>query len=406
MLCRNCVIATTLAMLLLSGCNGPTEQGLKVRAEAHDRMNVARTNITYEQAQQAFEEGKFEIALREIEKAIAQYSTASHFHVLRGRIFLETHRLEGALHAFLDAIEQDENNHKAYYYQGIVFQRWSDDEQAYEKYFAAWELDRGNVHYILAAAESLIALGEYEQAKSLIDERIARFEYNSAMKHLQGELAMLQGRPGDAVTRYTEARLLDPENLQLMEDLAWAQFSAGRFAECHEALRFVQGRLPAQRLDLMRLDAQCLAMIGRSIEARDLYVKLSRAMATDADVWIELGTIAWEVGDYIRVQECASRSMSLAPSRYEGYLLQAMFEKHAGHDELVIRQLRNAVARATDLASPHLLLGRELEEAGRGAEALVVYRQALTADPQSVEAQIMHDRLEQQLRLTSASSAP
>lgn len=390
----------TVMISILTGC-GQSTAALTARGEAHDRLNSMSANITYEQAHQAFQSGQFDRALREINSAIARFPKESKFHVLQGRIHMESQRLANALTSFLKARELDPENHRAHYYSGIVFQRWSDDEQAFECYHKASELDEANVHYLLASAESLIALGEFEQAEQLITPRQSYFEYNSALHQLKAQIAQLQNRPKLAAQRYAEARLLAPEDDSLLEELAWAQYAAEQYEECFESLRYLQYKAENERLDLKRLEAQCLGMLGRSEDARDIYIYLSRQLPNDSEIWIELGTVAWEAGDYRRVTESGTRLVSLSPNRFEGYLLKAIYEKHEGDSALAIDLMREALSHAGDFVAPHLLLGSMLEEAGIPEEALRVYRSALLADPKSVEAQMMYDRLERTRKISS-----
>ena len=54
-----------------------------------------------------------------------------------------------------------------------------------------------------------------------------------------------------------------------------------------------------------------------------------------------------------------------------------------------VRFLRQAAERSPDIALPHLLLGRVLDQAGEQEEALRAYATALRIDPESEEAQLL-----------------
>ena len=69
----------------------------------------------------------------------------------------------------------------------------------------------------------------------------------------------------------------------------------------------------------------------RNAEARNIYLRLSQLRPNDVDIWIEFGTIAWELGDFRRVAECSSRITALGPDRFEGYMLRAINERHKGN---------------------------------------------------------------------------
>jgi tetratricopeptide (TPR) repeat protein len=385
-------MAGVLAALFLAGCNGPTKTGIENREAAWRRVDSMNAELTYDQAWQAFEVGDFDHSLQSIDATIQRIPDSPKYHVLRGRIMLETHRLEEAIASFMAAIEHDPEYAEAHYFAGIVFQRWSDDEQAYEHYIAAAELDDENVQYLLAASESLVALGEFEQAKTMLGQKLSRFEHNAAMHHLLGQIAMLQGDPVTAARELSEAHLLRPEDNFLMEELARVQYEAADYAKCMDTLANLQRRTGGQRYDLVHLEARSLAMMGRAMEARDLYVRLSRVMPEDPNVWVELGALAWELGNFRRVAQCSVRVMAVAPERFEGYMLKGVNERHHGNLDEAIILFQQAASRAPDVAMPHVLLGLVLEQKGQLESALAAYDQAIQIDPGNQEAMSLRQR--------------
>ena len=102
----------------------------------------------------------------------------------------------------------------------------------------------------MAAAETLVAMGEHERAEDLLMSKIDYFEHAPAIPHLMGQIAMLRNDPELAIERFTEARVLDAENVQLLEELAWAQYEAEQFGDCIETVRRVQDKVSEQRVDL------------------------------------------------------------------------------------------------------------------------------------------------------------
>ena len=124
----------SLSLLGLSACGGPSKAGLEAREDAYSRIDLINTQIGYSQAQQAFETGQLRDSLELIEKTVERYPDAAEYHLLHGRVLLELHRLDESLAAFESAVERDEELADAHYFMGIVHQRWSEDEEAYEHY--------------------------------------------------------------------------------------------------------------------------------------------------------------------------------------------------------------------------------------------------------------------------------
>jgi len=396
MLVSSLVVAAT-------GC-GPTQAGLDARSAARERINTFNATFTYDQARQEFEAGQFDRALRDIDSAIEQIPDAPKFHVLKSRIHLETHRLQLAVEALNAAIEIDPQYAEAHYYLGIVYQRWSDDEQSYACYRRAYDRASDNVQYLLAAAEGLVALERFEEAKTLVNARLAYFEHNAALRHLLGRIALLQGDAATAASLYAEARLLEPENDLLLEELAWAQYDAGLYGQCHDTVALLRDTCDEPRADLMHLQARCLTVLDRLPDAHRLYLELTRLSPAEAVVWVEFGTIAWKLGDHRRLAQCGARAVALAPDRYEGYMLKGLYERQQGRIDEAVDQLRQAAQRAHDVALPHLLLGRTLDEAGDTRAAWLAFENALRIEPQSHEARVLRDNLQAELRSIAAAA--
>jgi Flp pilus assembly protein TadD len=134
-------------------------------------------------------------------------------------------------------------------------------------------------------------------------------------------------------------------------------------------------------------------MMTRNSEAREIYIELTRLRPSDPVVWSELGTICWDLGDYRRVAQCSVQLISLAPERYEGYMLRGINEKHKGNLDEAVRLFTQAADKAPEIALPHMLLGQALEQAGDADGAKLAYAQAVKAQPASTEAQDLLRRL-------------
>lgn len=395
------IVLTAAAATTLSGCGGPTQAGLDARAEARDRINSFTGQFTFDQAQQDYESGQFDRALRNVNAAIGESPEIPAYWLLQGQIYFEMNNLEAAITSFASALERDPYLAEAHYFSGIVFQRWSDDERAYEHYLSAYDSEPDQVHYLMATAEALIALGELEDARQLILDKLAYFEHEAALRHLLGQISLLENDPVTAARLYEEARLLNPDDDTILEELAWVQFDAELYGMCYETLRELNEECADERNDLRHLEARCLALLDRSNEAHKVYVDLVRANPSNESVWIEFGTLAWKLGDFRRVAECSVRTIGIAPHRFEGYMLKGLFERHEGREENAISLLNEAADRAMDSALPHLLLGQTLEGAGRTQEALGAYAAAMSIDPANDAARALHASLEQRMHVVS-----
>jgi tetratricopeptide (TPR) repeat protein len=258
------------------------------------------------------------------------------------------------------------------------------------------------VHDLLAAAEALGAMGEFEQATALIEPKMAYFEHNAALRQLRAQIAMLQGDPKRSAELYAEARMLEPDDVSLQEEMLWAQYAAGYYSQCYETATAMQVKAAQPRTDLTHLQARCLAMMGRGVEARELYLQLVKTRSAEASYWSELGTLCWELGDYRNLAQSSVQMMAIAPDRYEGYLFRAVNERHKGNTAEAQRLLKEACKRAGGVTLPFLMLGQSLEQSGDRAGAALAYNQALQADPDSAEARALLGRLNGDQQISAA----
>ena len=385
-------LASLVTAVYLVGCSGGGYHE-EMRSSARERLSIFNAQLAYDQATQAFNTGRFDQAMRQIVAAIQQYPDNPAYHLLQGRILLETHRLERSVHAFEKAIELAPAFAAAHYYAGIVHQRWSDDARAYAYYHQAHELESSSVQYLLAAAEALISLQQYDNALVLVESKLDYFEHNAAMRQLLGQIAMLKGDALRAAKLFGEARLLNPDDEMLLDELAHAQYAARLYGQCYESVKRLQNVSKEKNPALMLLEARCLGAMQRSTEARNLFLKMTRIHPSDPEVWIGLGSLAWEQGDFRRTALCSARIIALAPRRYEGYMLKGIYEQHKGNLEQATGLLRQAAGLAPSAALPHLVLGRTLEEAGDIEGALRAYTEALRAEPENADAQALFQGL-------------
>ena len=131
----NPIVAVSLAATVaFAAACAPRAAGKEARKEADARFQRTTSLVSFDQAKQAFESGELEKARKDVESALARSNKEAKYWSLLGRIELESKKLEKAVDAFGKAIECDPKLAEPYYYRGIVYQRWSDNEKAIADY--------------------------------------------------------------------------------------------------------------------------------------------------------------------------------------------------------------------------------------------------------------------------------
>ena len=105
MITRTMLGVLVVALLTCAaGCDNYQRNHDVIREQARDRMNLVNADVSYKQAEQYFEVGQFDKALKEINGAIARFPKSVPYFTLRGRINMETKKLEPGIESFNEAI--------------------------------------------------------------------------------------------------------------------------------------------------------------------------------------------------------------------------------------------------------------------------------------------------------------
>ena len=387
--CFRLSLAAALAACALSAC-APRTAGLEARKEADSRFRRTTSLVSFDQARQAFESGDLDKARSEIDAAIARSDTEARYWSLLCRIELEARRLERAVSAFGRAMECDPSLAEAYYYRGVVHQRWGAADRAIEDYLKASELDPERIAYLLAAAEMMVTGRRLDEARDLLLPKLAYFEHNAAVHELLGDIASLQENHRAAARSYERSMMIDPEAPLVGEKAVGSMFRAGEWQRCLEAARRLRvramegadGRLVVVPADILRHEGRSLAMLGRYQEARGVFAEYARQYPEDTEAWRDLATASLALDELDRAQWAAERLVTLARDEPAGYTLRGIVAERAHDLDTAIRWHVRAVEVGPSSPEAAAALGLALQAAGREQEAAQWLRRALDLDPE------------------------
>ncbi|MEL7089545.1 MAG: tetratricopeptide repeat protein, partial [Planctomycetota bacterium] len=187
---------------------------------------------------------------------------------------------------------------------------------------------------------------------------------------------------------FRQATMLNADNMRLHEELAFSQVEAGSYADAASTLRMLLA-LPEykSRSDLKRSLAQAEAENGRYQSARNIYIELTRQDPTQANDWLRLGEVCWNLDDYGGALIAANRAISLVPQRSEGYLLAGMIWQKRGRVQDALEMFERAAELAPQDATPLILRGLSLQKTDRLAAAAEAYEEALRRNPNDTRAE-------------------
>jgi tetratricopeptide (TPR) repeat protein len=375
---------------LLAGCSaGHGEYTQAFKEQAESRMAEVKSGTSWDMAHQQYLSGDLRKSLDNVEKSIALNSTVVKSHLLRGKVLIELGRLDSAMGAFENVLALEAGHSGAQYYRGIIFERYNKAQEAFESYSLATRADPENAQYALACAETLITLGELDEAEGVLGVS-GSFEHNAGIRQTLGHIARVRGDDAEAVKLFHDAYLLAPDDNGLLEDLARAEIDAGMFGEADRSLaRLLKMEDMDVRRDLERLRVKCLVQLNQPVEARAILRRHVRDGdgASDVHTWIELGNIAMLLGDYQELRWAAGRVIALSPERHEGFLLMGVFQRHIGDLTKATRSLERSVGLAKSDPSALILLHLVYAELGEMGKAQAALAHASSVAPNDTRVQ-------------------
>lgn len=376
------LLQTGLAALVVLVAAGCTQTHAEHKKQAMDRWTAARAGVMFGVAVQQFETGEFDKAERTINQVLSVDPSHATFNVLAARIALEKNELERAYRHLEIATESDPKNAEAHYLTGVVLQRWQRNEAAMASYLAAHEADPESDAGLIAAGEMLAQLGRGDEAIALMSDKLIYFEHSAALRMAIGRVQMKQRNFDQAIRMFNQAYVLAADDPNTLEQLAMAEYAAGRFTDALFHLKqLMKHDEMAERRDLRVALGDCYQITRRHKEAREVFLKLTHEDDTDVDAWIKLGQAAWIIGDDASLREAARRVTALAPERHEGYILVGRIEQRAGRADKAVAAFEKASRLAPDSALPHLLKGLTFEQSGDTGAAAEAYQAALRIEP-------------------------
>ncbi len=230
-----------------------SDAGLQTR----QRWNHMRGRVKHGLAKQEYEAGLFDDAANTITESIALEPDQAGAYALLARANLELGKPASAQEALDAATRLELSSGDLTYMQGVILEQRGQLEPAAARYTQARTLDPRNVDYLVAEAESLVALDRPVEALRLLDEHADAIDDGATIRALGAHIAALLGDVEGAWKRYEQA-LLECR----MSNVECRLFSRSIQSTIHNP----QSTIPASRLIAEEL-GRLLARAGRYDEA-------------------------------------------------------------------------------------------------------------------------------------------
>jgi len=392
------LLTTAMTLAVFVGCQ--SKQHDEAVNAANARWYQMRSELMLNMAQQRFDTGDLDQAQSTLREAMSVHPTNPELYVLAGRIELERGKLEKAYRLLDTALKFDEDRADAFYYQGLVLQRWQRFDDALAKYEKAFAAEPDNVAYLTAASEMDVATRGPDAAIERLESKIDYFDQSASLRLTMAHLYLMKRDYTQAAHWFEKASILKPDDTKLREELAKAQIAAGNHKPAIRNLKslLTNGELKG-RPDLKRALANAYIATGENREAREAYLELSRTDAMTASDWVQLAELSWSLDDDGGTLVAASKAIRLDRDRHDGYLLAGLVWQKRGRVDDALRMFDRSAQLAPTDATPLIMRGLTLQKVGRPEAAAEAYRQALQRQPD-------HERARRLLSNVQTSAVP
>jgi tetratricopeptide (TPR) repeat protein len=378
-------LALALALALIAagcGSSGQKTNSQTQKEVAQKQWAGARANVLGNLAKEQYEGGNFDKARETIDQALKIDPDNAALLVLSARISIEQGVLERADKDLTLARRLDPKNAEADYLTGVVCQRWQKTQDAFDFYRSAAEKQPSELAYLLAQAETLVALNRADEALALLQARVVFFEYSGAIRDVVGQLLMQRGMYRQATDMLRQASILASEDNTIREHLALAYYQSKQYRDAADVLgRLLKDEKYARRADLHLAMGECLLQMNKPRDARDSFEAASEANPNSPAAHMGLAKAAMQINDLRRAEIALKRSLSVDPAAGEAYLLLGYVRLKQEKLDEALASFRKAAALDESDTVSLCMVGFVLEKKGKSEEALKYYSRALKLRP-------------------------
>jgi tetratricopeptide (TPR) repeat protein len=376
---RNTLITLTLAATLAAAGCGNNKSS---KSAAKEQWNAARANVLASLARDQYNAGNFDNCARTLKDAMAMQPKSASLRILSSRLAIERGQLELADAELKLAREFEPRNPEADYLSGVVQQRWANPEGALVFYDAALAKNSGEISYLLAKAETLVALGREDEALTALKDRVVFYEHSAAIRDAIGQLLMQRGETAAAIDMLRQASILATDDKVIREHLALALFQGNRPREAGDMLaKLVKDDPYATRGDLWTALGECRLQEGDLRAARESFETAARLQPASAGVFLCIGKVALKTADYKRAELALRKSISLDGSSAEANLLLGYLRLKQDRFEEALHAFQRATLLDGGDSVSQCMVGFAMMKLGRHDEAVQYYGKVLQQHP-------------------------
>ncbi|MCS7033111.1 MAG: tetratricopeptide repeat protein [Phycisphaerae bacterium] len=380
---RRVLLLSTVVAVFLAGCSsGNARKQPTPKERAVQQWNHARSSVMLGLAQDQYKTGNFNKARQTVNEALKNTPDNAELWILSAKLNIEQGRLEVAADELRRSLELAPEKPEAHYLLGVIHQRWQKLPAALAEYEAASDKAPGELAYVLARAEMLVAMDRAGEALTFLNGRLPYFENNPVIRDAIGQLLMQQRRYAEAAESFRQASLLATDDLGLKQKLARALLFSNRHRESAELLqRILRDERAADRADLYAMLGEACLGADRPAEARSAFETATQLNESSVPAWQGIAKVALNINDMRRAEIAIRRAIAIDPADPQSYLLLGYLRLRQGRPADAKTAFSKASALDQSDAVALCMTGYALEQLGEHDQAVALYAKALRLKP-------------------------
>jgi tetratricopeptide (TPR) repeat protein len=342
-------------------------------------------------ARDQYTNGNFDKSRQTLDEALKLSDDCEPAHVLSAKLYIEAGQLEAAEQELTVARQLDPTDAQSDYLSGVIYQRWQQPERALEFYQHACDKSPAELAYVMAKAETLVAMGRRADALAMLQERVAYFEHSGVIRDEVGLLLIQEKRYDEAVEMLRRATILAGDDQVIREHLAMALFYDKQYQESAEILSsFFQQEQYAQRADLLATLGECQLQTGHPREGAQNLQMAASLLPGSAGVWLSLAKADVQVNNLRGADIALGHSLAQDSANSQAWLLLGYLRLRQSRNADALDAFCRASQRDPGDTVSLCMVGVALEKLGRSSEASACFKKALHIDPKDeMAAQLM-----------------
>jgi Tfp pilus assembly protein PilF len=369
------------AAFALIGC-GPSHK--EVQQKAQDHWGEVRGKIKVQLARQTLERGQVDETVKILQDALRFDSKNPDALVLLSRCQLEQGQVAAAQRTIDAASESSPVGSTAEiaYVRAQIAERRGESVEALAQYEQARTLDDTKIEYLLGAAQCLVGIQRPQDALTLLQEKLVDYGNNPTIHALIGEIAMQNGDKELAERSFRAVLATGAINPAIAEEYALLIIEEGRYEEVLNVLAALRAAGDVDLSPSVRLAAaRAMLALGQVEPAKLELAKLVERNSDNLAAWYMLGHAGILSDDLPAIERSAAQAQRIAPDAAQSLLLQAyacLKEGRLAEAQATLQSLRR-VSDQDPLV--HCMLGWAARQQRDQGAARQHFRRALELDP-------------------------